>query len=419
MRPLPVDRPAVIRVLLLTAAGLTVAHGLHAFGVGGDGLDWFFNDVAYSAVMVAAAVACVVRAVTVPAERGAWIAIALGVSLWAGGELYWMAHLSNLDEIPYPSLADPLYLGIYPCVYVGIVLLLRARVTRLPASVWLDGGIAALGTAAVGAALLSPVLRDSTGGDTATVAVGLSYPLGDLLLLTFIIFAVALTGWRPDRAWLLMAGGLLSLGVADVVYLKAELTGGYVEGGWMDTAWLVGALLLSRAAWESPPRPHSADPHGFRLMILPCAFAVIALGLVATGSFEHQKDLSMGLAIATLLVVIVRLVMSYGENVRLVAEVRRASQAKSQFLANMSHELRTPLTVIIGFAEVLRAEAPMDADERARHARRILASARHLQTLIDDLLQLTEAEPARVGHRAAADRSPAIATLMADERQPI
>jgi len=70
-----------------------------------------------------------------------------------------------------------------------------------------------------------------------------------------------------------------------------------------------------------------------------------------------------------------------------------ANTAKSSFLARMSHELRTPLTSIIGFSELLLA----DAEEQGRHEvvedlLRIMDSARHLLNLINEILDLSKIE---------------------------
>src|SRR5690606_36802726 len=64
-----------------------------------------------------------------------------------------------------------------------------------------------------------------------------------------------------------------------------------------------------------------------------------------------------------------------------------ASHAKSNFLAVMSHELRTPLTAIMGYADLLamRVAGPEIASYD-RQIERIKASARHLLTLIEEIL---------------------------------
>jgi PAS domain S-box-containing protein len=71
-----------------------------------------------------------------------------------------------------------------------------------------------------------------------------------------------------------------------------------------------------------------------------------------------------------------------------------ASAAKSQFLAVMSHELRTPLNAIVGFSEILatRQMDPPNGELTLDYAKTILESSRHLQTLIDDILDATRVE---------------------------
>ena len=74
-------------------------------------------------------------------------------------------------------------------------------------------------------------------------------------------------------------------------------------------------------------------------------------------------------------------------------ELEIVSRHKSEFLANMSHELRTPLNAISGFSQVLRKGLYGDInDKQAEYLDDILASARHLLSLIDDVLDLAKVE---------------------------
>jgi signal transduction histidine kinase/DNA-binding response OmpR family regulator len=71
-----------------------------------------------------------------------------------------------------------------------------------------------------------------------------------------------------------------------------------------------------------------------------------------------------------------------------------ANRAKSQFLANMSHELRTPLNAIIGYSEMLQ-EGTLDHNSVA-DLQKIHSAGKHLQSLIDDILDLSKIEAGKM-----------------------
>jgi PAS domain S-box-containing protein len=78
-------------------------------------------------------------------------------------------------------------------------------------------------------------------------------------------------------------------------------------------------------------------------------------------------------------------------------ELEMASKAKDRFLATMSHELRTPLNAILGFTGTLlmKLPGPLTQDQE-RHLQTVRNSARHLLSLINDLLDLAKIESGRV-----------------------
>jgi PAS domain S-box-containing protein len=78
-------------------------------------------------------------------------------------------------------------------------------------------------------------------------------------------------------------------------------------------------------------------------------------------------------------------------------ELEQASKAKDRFLATMSHELRTPLNAILGFTGTLlmRLPGPL-TPEQEKQLQTVRSSAKHLLSLINDLLDLAKVESGRL-----------------------
>ena len=73
--------------------------------------------------------------------------------------------------------------------------------------------------------------------------------------------------------------------------------------------------------------------------------------------------------------------------------LRELDQMRNQFVAMVAHDLRSPLTVIAGFTQLLRSEWETTSPERrVDFLDRIDRSVRGLQSLLDDVLQVSTIE---------------------------
>lgn len=79
---------------------------------------------------------------------------------------------------------------------------------------------------------------------------------------------------------------------------------------------------------------------------------------------------------------------------RAVRETEMANRAKSEFLANMSHEIRTPMTAILGYTDLI-LDPSSNALDFTDHVATIKKNARHLMTVINDILDVSKFESGR------------------------
>ncbi|HEV3070708.1 MAG TPA: diguanylate cyclase [Solirubrobacteraceae bacterium] len=319
-------RPTPSTLFLAFLAGGLGVYVLHTtVNFGGHGLDGLFDDGVYNVLMFGATGAILTRGLLVKAQRTAWLTMGAGVLCWSLGELYFTLFLAGpAASTGQVSPADVLYLAFYPCCYVALVLLVGAHLRELRIGMWLDGLIGGLGAATVGAAVILPPIVSHMHGDTATAAISLAYPIGDLLMLVFTIGAIGMTGWRPGRVWLLIAAAMLASAVADSMYLYQTANASFHVGKWFECLWPASAILLAIAAWTPWPKPRRRRVEDWRLVSVPTLSLLAALGVFVYGNLPHEQ-LTMAaivLATVTVLTVGIHLMMTVRENLAMLVGSR-------------------------------------------------------------------------------------------------
>jgi hypothetical protein len=243
--------------------GLVIGLSLFAVSTTVTGPDLFWDTIVYDALTLGAACLLWARAVLVRVERAAWMALALALTANATGDITYSL-LAMSGEPAFPSVADVLYLLFYPGVYIGLLLLLRHRARRLPASAWLDGLVAACAlAAAVAAVAFNPIAAAATGTPQA-VAVALAYPIGDLALLAVTSGALALLGWRTDARWWAISAAMCTYAVVDTLFLLQITQDSYTEGTWIDVLWPAAGNCPTAASMAGPRSSPRSPPQSAR-----------------------------------------------------------------------------------------------------------------------------------------------------------
>jgi two-component system, cell cycle response regulator len=287
------------------------------------GSEALFGDWACDGVQTLAAALCFAAAFrSRDRARYAWALIAAGIVVWTLGDAYWVAVLSPESLPPIPSPADAGYLLFPPLVLAGLVMLLQTQISNVPRTVVADGVIVALAAATISAAfVIQPVAGNATGG-TLEVATNLAYPITDLMLITVILTAIALRGWRVDWTWGLLGAGSLAFFVADSVYLITSANGTYSSPSVFDVGWYGSAVVFAAAAWAPAQSSSRAARPEARSILLPIAlaFAAIIVALLQPSDPGHFATVALGAACVT--AVMVRLNMTFRENLKIIEASR-------------------------------------------------------------------------------------------------
>lgn len=172
---------------------------------------------------------------------------------------------------------------------------------------------------------------------------------------------------------------------------------------WDNPAW--------RAMWHNAPpqiAPRMRNLLGTPLIVAGAVIGTFYLVHSQTDVFTARDEARLEQYAAQTAIAVANARL-YEQIQRQVAELRQlnsdletANKHKSDFLATMSHELRTPLNAIIGFSELLADDIVIDDDERRECLSDIHSSARHLLSLINDVLDVAKIESGKIDMRPVA-----------------
>jgi signal transduction histidine kinase len=287
-----------------------------------------------------------------PSRPMVWYLIAGGQLLFSIGDAYSFYHDWVLGlEVPFPSIADGLYLIFYPMLAAGLLLLVRGRAPGRDAASLIDATIITTGIGMLSwVFLIEPYVR-LPGLSLTERLVSIAYPLGDVLLL-----AVAVRLWRTGGngavASRLLAFGLFALMASDTVYGLSVLNGASRIGGPLDAGWMLYYVALGLAALHpsmvslSEPTPPSTRLTRTRLTLLAGASLMAPVMLVIQAVRDEPIDVGViaGGSVVLFLLTLARMgglaseVASQTERKRAMQTVLRATEQERVRLAADLHD---------------------------------------------------------------------------------
>lgn len=221
---------------------------VHALLPDGAGRDALYVTVGVAAAVVATRAA---RRMSGPARR-AWLLLSAGLAAWVAGDVIWTVLDRVLGLDPFPSLADVPYLASYPLLAAGLLRAFPAprdhRREWFLDTVLMTGGVLLV----LWQLLLAPTVLE-WASDPGGSVVGALYPAGDALLL-IALARPFLARHRQTRAYVLTSASVLAILAADVLFQLGSTHGVDDPLYLLDSLWLLGYVLVARAA-----RAHATD----------------------------------------------------------------------------------------------------------------------------------------------------------------
>ncbi len=208
------------------------------------------SQTAVYSILGTASVVCILVGIRLhrPTDRLGWYFLALAGGCFTLGDDAWTVYDTILHvNVPFPSIADGLYLAGYPFLFAGVLRLTRNPNRSVRREDNADAAIVAMGVLAVSwHFLMNSYVHDATLS-TFGMLVNLAYPIMDIALV-FLVFRTLLFRESRQPFQKLLAGAMMVMFVADFTYDLLALHNSYTSGNAVDALFLIEYVLIAAAA---------------------------------------------------------------------------------------------------------------------------------------------------------------------------
>lgn len=179
------------------------------------------------------------------------LSFSIGLLFWTLGEVVWSIYVLVYSiEVPFPSIADILYLLGYPLLYLGLFSYLRVFKDAINNKIiTVSSIIGIIVIVATGVLIIPEALYSS--GNLIEAVLSIVYPIFDaVLIILAIIGAMIFLGGRIAISWILTSIGFILLGIVDLSYYYQNLLGLIWEGHPLELIWLWSYIFLAAAFYN-------------------------------------------------------------------------------------------------------------------------------------------------------------------------
>src|SRR4029079_14036833 len=200
-----------------------------------------------------------------PAGWLPWLTLVGARLAFVSGDIIWTVYQAN-GEDPFPSIADASYIVGYPILALGLGIAIRRRVSGGDRAGLREGAILACGAVVVWWSFVLGPLVAASDPDPLSFAIGVAYPIGDLLLIGMAL-GLLMTPGAKSISFAFLVTNLTIVLVGDLLFNLQTLDGTYVDGGLLHAIWLVAQNVVAMPPLP-PSRAEVFDPRPLPIALL-------------------------------------------------------------------------------------------------------------------------------------------------------